>query len=177
MRDEYRGELAAAHDRIAQLEEKVAALETELRGGSQDDDAIARRRNVARLEAEVDVLRKRAVPDRRKAWAALTVPVLVLAIIQLERSDHASPLWLLLPTAMTVFTIAFMVIERRGARSLARRALQDAERRLAEARSVRRIDDVAAHGMPRELHMRIGEHQVEEDATGEPAAAARTHRS
>jgi hypothetical protein len=174
----YRDELAAAHGRIADLEEKVSALEAELAGrGRGAPDGLEA------LEEEVAVRRKATAPTPRGyRRAAGGVIALIFALwgggfLSQPRASGRLGTMVMVCAVLFVIAVAIWRTVQRGERITARWALRAAESRLAAARAAARragprIDDSeAARAGPQ-----VASHSQEsdlEDAMVEPTPEPR----
>lgn len=143
MQGDYRDDLAAAHARIAELEEKIGALEAELSKKSMPPDP-----EIQELEVAVALRRAAADPKRTAGLQAFlrTVGVALSAGLLFLAAKGAMPPAVIAAIILFAVLLAQSILRRRLPK--ARRALADAERRLAEARRVR--VDAAASATPAE---------------------------
>lgn len=130
---QYRDDLTAAHGRIAELEEKVAALESELARGREAVPAA-----LARLETEVEA-RRTAVNEKwnagrffRAGGTLFSVAYVVSAVAGLLASPRVGAA---LGAAVFLLGCVVLWIANRGKRRLARQAIRTAEAKLARARA------------------------------------------
>lgn len=138
---DYRDELTAAHSRIAELEDKVAALEE----GASRETALAMQHGVAEarfqeLEADVERRRKDADPARAASLRLkFSVAGIVLALTGAGFSMAHLPLGSIFASGLFIFCIlaGFLATAKLPEN---KRALLEAERRLADARSLARLE-------------------------------------
>lgn len=139
MSGEYRDELAAAHSRIAELEEKVRALDEEAHPATRPLDG-----RFPELEAEVTRLRKAADPGKNaKQRTTLSIISAIFPLVGMVLT------FLKLPVAATCCSVVFIGFVVAGFRLTANlkrdtRLLKEAESKLGDARRIAELEQKLA---------------------------------
>lgn len=132
---EYRDELAAAHSRIAELEEKVRSLEEEKNPGARPADG-----RFPELEAEVARLREAANPTKNaKTRTTLSIISAFFPLVGMVLTFLKQPV---LATCCSVVFIGFVIAGFRLTSTLKRdtRLLKEAESKLGDARRIAELE-------------------------------------
>jgi hypothetical protein len=160
---EYRDELAAAHARIAELEEKLRVLEEEARPASRPHDG-----RFPELEAAVTRLRAAADPTKNaRKRTNLSIASAVFPLLGMVLT------FLKLPILATCCSVIFMAFIAAGFHLTSKlkkdtRLLHEAEAKLGDARKIAELEAKLT-----QVRVDVREPLVEEDVESERRATAR----